>query len=421
MALRKRTLWIGIAVAALIALFVVINLKRDGSKKTSVEVEAVRARNIVSVVSASGSISPKRMVEVSASQMGKVVEVAVEEGDEVAEGDFLLQIEPVPYRQAAERLRAATGSARAELDLSSASRKQAEQELARIRDLRDQDLASPQGLLKAETEFEVARARQEAARGMLLQQEALLRNAEHDLGLTTIRAPMGGVVVELNVEEGETAIVGTMNNPGTVLLTIADLSELEAEVEVDETDVVDLRLGMKAKISIDSYPDTLFAGSVTEIGNSAIRALQSNESVDFKVVVTLDDAIPGAKPGLSATADIIVAEREKALSVPIQSLTVRRVGGDEEKGNEEDEPPADDPTIHKSRTEEEGVFVVREGKAVFTSVETGIAGDRYFEVLSGLADGDSVVSGDFAAIRDLEDGDPVKIKDEKKKNSDEKP
>lgn len=419
MALRKKSLWIGIAVVLVVALFAGINLKRDGSKRTAVEVEPVRTRTIVAVVSASGSISPKRMVEVSASQMGTVVEVAVEEGDEVAEGDFLLQIDPVAHRQAVERLRAATASARADRELAAATRKQAEQELERIRGLREMDLSSPQNLLKAETEFEVARAREEAARGMLRQQEALLRNAEHDLGLTTIRAPMGGVVVELNVEEGETAIVGTMNNPGTVLLTIADLTELEAEVEVDETDVVDLRIGMKAKVSIDSYPDTVFSGSVTEIGNSAIRSLQSNESVDFKVVVTLDDAVEGAKPGLSATADIIVAERVKVLSVPIQSLTIRRVDGEEEDEGEEEQD--DDPTLRTGRSEKEGVFLFRGEKAAFTPVETGIAGDRYFEVLSGLAEGDSVVSGDFAAIRDLEEGDPIKLEKKKKKNSDEKP
>lgn len=410
MALRKKPLLIGIGLAIVIAVFVVVNVRRDASNRTAVEVEKVVRRNIKAVVSASGAVKAKRMVEVSASQMGTVVEVGVEEGDEVAEGDFLLQIDPVAYRQAVERLRAAIASGKADLRLAEATRAQAEQEHERIQRLREQDLASPQDLLKAETDLDIARAREASAGGAVRQQEAYLKNAEHDLGLTTIRAPMSGVVVELNVEEGETAIVGTMNNPGTVLLTIADLSQLEAEVEVDETDVVDIRLGMKAKVSIDSYPDTTFDGSVTEIGNSAIRSLQASESVDFKVVVTLDDPIPGAKPGLSATADIIVAEREDVFSVPIQSLTIRRVG---EEADESDEVLDDDPTIRKTRNEKEGVFVVQGDKAAFVPVETGIAGDRYFEVLSGLDEGDQVVSGDFQAIRDLEDGDAVKVKPKK--------
>jgi len=412
MALRKRTLFIGIAVVVVLGVLVMVNIRRDRANRTKVETETVVSRNIRAVVTASGSISPKRKVEVSASQMGTVVEVAVEEGDVVAKGDFLLRIDPVPYRQAVERLRAAVLSSKADVSLAEANQKQADQEYQRIANLREQDLASPQKYLSAETDRDVAHARREAAVGILRQQEAALRNAEHDLELTTIRAPMSGVVVERNIEEGETAIVGTMNNPGTVLLTIADLSELEAEVEVDETDVVDLRVGMETKVSIDSYPDTTFLGSVTEIGNSAIRSATGTESVDFKVVVTLNDPIPGAKPGLSATADIIVASREQVLSVPIQSLTIRRT-------EEEEEPDAeeildDDPTQETDRAEEEGVFVIRERTAYFTPVETGIAGDRYFEVLSGLEEGDVVVSGDFQAIRDLEDGDPVESLPKKK-------
>jgi HlyD family secretion protein len=410
MTIRRKPLLIGAGLVVLVAVLVAVNLRREARGKTAVEVENVRTRSIKSVVSASGSIQAKRTVDVSASQMGKVVDVAVEEGAQVKEGDVLLQIDPVPYSQSVERLRAAAASARADVELAEATLKQAEQEEERIRTLRTNDLASPQDLLRVETEREVAASRLEAARGLLHQQQASLRNAEYDLGLTTIRAPMTGVVVELNVEEGETAIIGTMNNPGTVLLTIADLSELEAKVEVDETDVVDLHLGMPARVSIDSYTDTLFDGSVTEIGNSAVRSAQTTESVDFNVVVTLRDPVPGAKPGLSATADIIVAEREKVLSVPMQSLTIRRPGG---KSEAEEEILDDDPTALRKKEEKEGVFVVRGRKAVFVPTETGIAGDRYFEVLSGLAEGDTVVSGGFEAIRDLEDGDPVRIVEKK--------
>jgi len=408
---KKKRILIGAGVLLVAAILVVVNLRRERGGRTAVEIETVRTRNIKSVVTASGSIKAKRMVQVSASQMGTVVEVAVREGDEVRAGDTLLQIDAVPHRQAVERLLAAAASARADVELARATLRQAELEETRLRDLHANDLASPQDLLRAETEREVAAARLEAARGLLRQQEAALGNAEHDLGLTTIRAPMSGVVVELNVEKGETAIVGTMNNPGTVLLTIADLSELEAEVEVDETDVVEIRLGMPAFVAIDSYPNERFQGSVTEIGNSAIRSLQASESVDFKVVVTLTDPVPGAKPGLSATADIVVAERENALSVPMQSLTIRRVGGENDKNK--DEVLDDDPTVRRREEEKEGVFVVRSGRARFVPAETGIAGDRFFEVLSGLDEGDTVVSGGFEAIRDLEDEDRVRIAEKK--------
>jgi HlyD family secretion protein len=409
---------VGAGVFLVAAVLVAVNLRHEQGKKVPVEIEIVRTRNITSVVNASGAINPKRKVEVSASQIGTVDEVGVKEGDSVREGDFLLQIDPVPHRQSVERLRAAGSSARADLELALATLKQAEQEEERIRNLREVDLASPQDLLRVETEREVAAARVEAARGTLRQQEALLRNADHDLELTTIRAPMTGVVVELNVEAGETAIVGTMNNPGTVLLTIADLSELEAEVEVDETDVVDLALGMPARVSIDSYPDTTFGGIVTEIGNSAIRSLQASESVDFNVVITLSDPVPGAKPGLSATADIIVAERKSVLSVPMASLTIRRTG--ESENPEADELLDDDPTARKKSEEKEGVFLVRGKRAAFAPAVTGIVGERYFEVLSGVAEGDTVVSGTFEAIRDLEDGARVRIVEKREEEEKEK-
>ncbi|MBN1827052.1 MAG: efflux RND transporter periplasmic adaptor subunit [Candidatus Eisenbacteria bacterium] len=423
---KKRTWWIlGVVIAAVAAL-VFVNLRQDRAKRVDVETETVHRRNIKSVVSASGSITPKRKVEVSASQMGTVTRVAVEEGDEVRVGDFLLEIDPVPYSQAVAQLKASVASSQAELELAEAELDRARRDRERTAFLSEQDLASPQKLLEAETGERVAEARRDAARAALRRQEAALRKADHDLGLTTIRAPMSGVVTSLNVEEGETAIVGTMNNPGTVLLVVADLSELEAEVDVDETDVVDLRVGMDAWIAIDSYPDTVFAATVTEIGNSAVRSAQATESVDFLVKVTLRDPVPGAKPGLSATADIIVAVRENVLSVPIQSLTIRRPdSGEKDAGesaekegeNEEDAVLDDDPTIRRRGDEREGVFLVRDGLAHFTVTETGIAGDRYFEVLSGPEEGDAVVSGDFRAIRDLQDGDPVKVVEKKSDES----
>ncbi len=403
--MNKKPIWIAAGIVLLTALLVAANLKNDRAKKIEVETEKVVRRGIREVVSASGSITPKQKVDVSANRMGTIVHIAVKEGESVDEGDFLLQIDPVQYAQTVEQFRAGIAATRADLEQAAVRLKQAEQELERIKGLREQDLASSSELLKAETEFEVARGKRKTLLARIREQEASLRSGEHDLELSTILAPISGVVTRLNVEEGETAVVGTMNQPGTVLLTLSDLTGLEVEVEVDETDVVGIRPGQDAVITIDSYPDTTFHGVVTEVGNSAIRTARQTESVDFKVVIALDDPIEGARPGLSATADIIVAERASVLSVPIQSLTIR--SGDEEEDDEE-KVEDDDPTVRRKETDREGVFVVRDGKAAFTVVKTGIAGDRYFEVLSGLDENDVVVSGDFKAIRTLEDGDPVK-------------
>ncbi|NNE08457.1 MAG: efflux RND transporter periplasmic adaptor subunit [Gemmatimonadetes bacterium] len=406
--MNRRTVIFLVVFFLVAAGFGVVSLRKESGKRIEVETETVQKRKITAVVSANGSIGPKRKVDVSANRLGTITRIAVKEGDSVEEGDFLLQIDPIQYEQAVAQSRAGIASMRAELDKAAVNLNQATRELERIRMLIDQDLASPQQLLKAETDEKVARAQQRSLLAKLREQEASLKRGEHDLSLATILAPMTGVVVRLNVEEGETAVVGTMNQPGTVLLTLADLSELEAEVDVDETDVIDVALGQRAVITIDSYPDTSFGGAVTEVGNSALRSSRQTESVDFQVVITLDDPIPGAKPGLSASADIIVAIRDSVLSVPIPALTIRRDPALEK--DDEDAPVDDDPTVRRKRNEREGVFVVREGKAYFVPVATGIAGDRFFEVRSGLSAGDEVVIGDFEAIRTLENENAVKIK-----------
>ncbi len=409
--MKKKPIIIAVVAITVITSLVVANLKQDRVKKIEVQTERVAARGIKEVVTASGSIRPKRQVDVSANRMGTITNIAVQEGDRVEEGDFLLQIDPIQYAQTVEQYRAGIAAIRAELEQAAVTLNQAEMEMERIRGLREQDFASPQDLLKAETDYEVARGRRKTLLARVREQQASLKRGEHDLELSTILAPMSGVITRLNVEKGETAVVGTMNQPGTVLITVSDLSELEAEVEVDETDVVDIRLGQKAVVSIDSYPDTTFQGVVTEVGNSALRGNRQTESVDFKVVITLNDAIQGAKPGLSATADIVIHERSSVLSVPIQALTIRALSDTTDDGakQENEEVTDDDPTVKRKRDEREGVFVFRDDRAVFVPVMTGIAGDEYFEVLSGLSEGDSVISGDFKAIRTLKDDDPVKM------------
>jgi HlyD family secretion protein len=310
--------------------------------------------------------------------------------------------------------------------------KLAQDTLARQRELWKQGLTTKENLDRAETE---ARQREIEVQNQQKQMETLrirtgqehanLANARYDLSKVRIESPIDGIVTRRNIEEGETVVIGTMNNPGTQLLTIADMSVIEAEVEVDETDIPSVRLGQPAKVTIDAMPDQTFSGKVTEIGNSPIQAAQTGQrqATNFKVVVTVEGQIPEVRPGFTCTAEITTATRDNVIGVPIQATTVREVTVDE-KGNlvrEERENrrrrrstsagsvEAAELKPGQSRKEIEGVFIIRDDRAVFTPIKTGIAGERYFEVLSGVKEGEQVITGPFSSVRTLEDGDAVEI------------
>ncbi|MFW6200242.1 MAG: efflux RND transporter periplasmic adaptor subunit, partial [Gemmatimonadota bacterium] len=287
---------------------------------------------------------------------------------------------------------------------------------------RDSTLVSRQQLEDAETNLEVAEAQLTAAEHGVEQARAALDEAEDQLARTVIRAPMTGTVTRLNIEEGEIAVVGTMNNPGSLLLTISDLSVVEALVEVDETDLPEIALGDSAAVGIDAFPDKRFRGTVTRIGNSAIRPPGSTAgtgqaaAISFEVVVTLENPPVILRPDLSATADIVTAVREDALAIPIISLTVRSAeeasasAGDGSEGGGAGGAEAVGPD--GVADDVEGVFVVRDGLAHFTPVQVGIASQEYFEVLSGVAEGDVVVGGPYRRIQELTDGGRVEEMDE---------
>lgn len=404
---------IAIAGAAILVLLVVLNL-RSRHSGLEVEAKAIGRRDVTKVVTGSGNIRPRRRVNVSASAMGKVTRVGVEEGQVVKKGDFLLQIDPTPYESSVEQLEAAVRGARASLELEQATLEKARYDYDRAQELRGKDFVSEDQLRDARVAVDIAEAKVKNAAEQLAQYTANLNKARHELEEVRITAEMSGVITALNVEEGESAIIGTINNPGTVLLTIADLSEMEAEVLVDETEVVYVKLGQHAKVTLDAYPDTTFAGRVTEVSNSAVRSQlgMGQVSVDFKVVVTVTDTIPNIRPGLSASVDIVVAEEHDALAAPIQCLTVR-----EEKDVKKTRAAAGAPdTAASSNAGEdeqtgavEGVFVVDHGVADFRRIEVGIVGERYFSIARGLSEGEKVVTGPFRAVRDLHDGDPVKV------------
>ncbi len=397
----KKTLII-VGVIVVIGIFVGLNLRKEGSR-IEVRVTEVAKRNITKYVTASGRIQARRQVDVSASAIGKVTRLAVKEGDYVKKGDFLLQIDPTEYQSIFDRFQASIRSAAATLEMEEANLRKTEYDLERNVTLRQQEVVSEEELRNARLDVDIARAKKKSAEETLSQYKANLRKAAHDLKQVRITADISGVITVLNVEEGENAIMGTLNNPGTVLLTVADLSEIEAEVEVDETEVVLVQIGQEVVITLDAYPDSSFAAVVTEVGNSAIRTQVGlgQSSVDFKVVVTLTDRIPNVRPGLSASAKIRVAEASDALSIPIQCLTVRKRSDFDDDG---DAAVGDD----EHDEEVEGVFVVESGVAVYRPVTIGIAGSNYFQVKSGLEEGAVVVSGPFKSINELRNGDPVK-------------
>lgn len=422
---------VGVAVVASIVTAVVL---RTRDQTVPVRLEAVQRRDLVATVTANGNIRARRSVDISSDVMGRVVELNVQEGDEAETGEVLLRLDPSQYEAAVSRSRASLSQAQAQAAQQRANVIRAEREYERTRSLwnRDSTLVSGQQLDDAETNLEVARAQLTAAEHGVEQARAALREAEDQLARTVIRAPMTGTVTRLNIEEGEMAVVGTMNNPGSLLLTISDLAVVEALVEVDETDLPEIALGDSALVEIDAFPDKRFRGTVTRIGNSAIRPPASTAgtgqaaAISFEVVVTLENPPVLLRPDLSATADIITAVQNDAVAIPIISLTVRDsdeiegtgraategVGSAGRGGEGADSNAEPDPLAGADGSDVEGVFRVRGGEAHFTPVRVGIASQEYFEVLSGLSAGDTVVAGPYREIQDLSDGDRVEPMEE---------
>lgn len=419
--MRARTSWL-LGAGSVLGLVVIVGaiLARREGGGTLVRLEVVAKQDLESVVNASGYVRPHRKVDVQADIMGRVTELNVREGDRVAAGQILLRIDPAATEAALQRSRAALSEARSREAQASAQLIQAERELERMRLLAgaDSTLVSRQTLEETETEYRVRQQMSEAARHGVEQALAAVGEAEDRLSKTVIRAPMDGIVTRLNVDQGETAIVGTMNNPGSLLLTVADLSIMEAVVRVDETDIPRLEVGDSAVLEFDAFPNHAFRGKVTEIAHSAVSspATQSpgmsatqGQAVDFEVVIAIEDPPAGLRSDLSATADIITETKPGVLAIPIIALTVRE---QPEAASLQQEDPvaraAATAVTRRRRSDIEGVFVVRAGEAQFVPVQVGIAGREHFEVLSGLSAGDSIVAGPYEAIRILESGTRVR-------------
>jgi HlyD family secretion protein len=393
-----------------------INKKKHAG--TEVRLETVARRDLVSAVTASGKIEAKTSVDISADITGRIIRIAVREGDLVNKGQFLIQIDPAQYQAAVARAQGVVGSTEATLTQARANLDQAERAWNRARQLTQlgPNLIAPEAAEQARTSYDVAQANWQATRAQLEQSRASLQEARDNLSKTRLTSPISGRVVRLAVEEGEVAVPGTFSRETGLLMTVADLSVILAKVQVDETDVVRLAANDSVQVTIDAYPDTSFTGRVTEISHSAqLTATQTasgsnDRAVDFDVEVTLDNPPRDVRPDLSCTARMVTDTRARALSIPIIALTVR----DHERVPIEDST-MDTTRLKKLGREAEGVFVVREGKATFRPVKVGIAGDEYFEVIDGLREGETIVAGTYQAIRDLKDGARVRAADTTKR------
>jgi HlyD family secretion protein len=475
---KKKKIIIGCVAVVLLAIIAIVSIKSSSKNAVLVQTSKVQRKDVLtSKVNASGSIRAKEFVDLQSEIAGIITDIAVREGDKVTKGQVLLKIDPIQTEADRKARRAnydismadtrnqeiVIANSENELSRSEASLKssradleRAENNLARVESSfkRKQQL-NEEGLLPRE-DYEIAqndlrqtRSQLETAKAMVMQAESSLRvaknnveqrkidlssshlrvrqaeanltSADDQLKKTTLFAPLNGVVTNLAVEKGERAQPGIMSNPQATLMTIADLSIIQAELKVDETDIVNLSLGDSAQIKVDALPNDVFEGEVTEIGNSPIQSSGSStqEAKDFKVVVTLKSPSSKIRPGMSCTGDIVTDTKRNVLVMPIQALTVRDVEVDKDgKYREPDlnRKKSNSGVQAATRSEKtkkkelEGVFVIdKNSLARFRVIKTGITGESEIEVLENLIEGEEIVSGSFQTLRTIKDGTAVKI------------
>ncbi len=454
----KKSTKIWLAVVGLVAIGGIgFQAKKAADDKLVVEVEIKRIerKDLFSVISASGKIKPRTMVDVSAAVSGKVLDVFVREGDEVTKGQPLFKIDPKPFQTQVQQLEASIESAKANIELQKAQLRQSQTQLKRSELLAAQGLVTAEQIERETTGVDVEVARLKSTEQELPRLTASLAEAQHELTKVDVLADIAGTVTAVNIEAGEYAFVGAFNNPATVLLTVANLDVIDAEVEVDETEAIAAQPGQLAELEIDAHRDWIFKGVVTEVGHNPVTKQTGGEreGTSYLVKIAVQDKIPGIRPGLTCSARIRIDERKGALAVPIQALTLRkpktestwRVDAAENAAAHESgysvahaaEPPrtaAQGPSATTSSTaapptapradarlagsdarqrknEEgkvEGVFYVRDGKAWFAAVTIGITGEKDHELLTGLEEGAEIIVGPFKPLRELKEGDRVR-------------
>jgi len=428
-----------------------------------VQTERVKRLAVVAVVTASGEIRPRDYVHITASAFGRITGISVKEGDRVRKGQLLAQLEAVQpaadvraqeaqlaaTERDLESAEAAVGSMEANVRTGQAAvarvraqLERSEQDFERARTLHEEQLISRAAFEQSQADHTVAvaaveeaeardaqahaqlnqaQAQARIARERIEQSRATLDRARDTLTKHTFYAPIDGVVTDLPVSEGENLVVGIQNTPGSLLMTIADLSVITTEVMVDETDIGSVKTGQIAQVRVDAFPERPFTGTVTEIGNTAVirstgmaaaqSLISSQQAKDFKVVITLSNPDANLRPGLSATADVTTETRPNALAIPLQALTIRRqrdIEPPSRSGVTEDADLSTVPAVDP-QAEREGVFVVRDSRAFFQPVETGLSGLSNIEVTSGLQEGDEIITGSYEALRTLQTGARVRV------------
>lgn len=404
--MKRKKLWIlggGLAIV-LIGGLSVAGMKDKGQ---AVQVATVGRENLQAKVSANGKVQAVKKVDISANVMGQVTKLAVKEGDVVKAGAFLMEIDPARSRATADAQAAASEAAAKDWESAKARLQQARSDFSRAEANRKAGIISQSDFEQLRTALATTESAATAAQRRFDQSRAGLRDATIYLAKSTITAPMDGVVTAKRIELGETAVIGVQNQAGTVLLTISDMSKVEAEMEVDEASIPSVKLGQEAQVRIDAYPNQTFQGQVTEVGGSPILKLSANEATKFKVKVWIKNPPLTIKPGLSAQADIYTGSRDQVLAIPFQALVMREI---KLKAGETRQPGAP--------REEEGVFLQEGGKAKFVAVKTGLMGDLSVEVLSGLKGGETLITGPNRALRDLKGGEAVRVEKAKKKDKD---
>lgn len=425
---------VGIAVIAAVVGF---SVNRENRKKTIVQTGKVEKKDLVQVVTASGEVRPRRYVNVGANVSGRLVEINVLEGDPVKKGQVLAKVESERYEAVQRQSEAGVAAARADLQRTEADVAAAKLAFDRAKRMQQDKLIADSAFDQAEAEWKMKTAQVESARRRVAQLQAQLESTRDDLVKTTVISPMDGVVTNLPKEAGE-MVIGAMSFSPTVIMTVADLSVMECEVMVDETDFRNLKLGQEAKIKVDALEGLELTGEVTEIGASALvrgsgsqaatqtalGANTGNQPKDFKVTITIKDPPPNLRPGLNATADITTEKRDKVLAVPVQAVVVREVnkegkvvdpdamatGGAEREGN----------TVAQAAKvkgeEKDGVFLVQGEKAVFKTVKTGIMGETDIEITEGITEGQEIVTGSYRTLRNLKDEARIKVETKGKKS-----
>jgi HlyD family secretion protein len=427
MAVSKRTRIAGVVVAVLLLAGIVgFSVTRDSRSRVAVQTDKVGRRDLVSVVSASGEVKPKRYVNIAANVSGRITELKVLEGESVRRGQVLARIESTRFAADARQSEAGVQALRAELERAKADLEASRLAFERTKAMHDEKLVSDSAFDQADAELKMRAANLDAVRRRIAQGEAAFESSRDNLEKTVVVSPMDGSVTSLQKEEGE-VVIGAQSFQPTVIMTVADLSVMEVEILVDETDIRNVALGQAATVRVDALEGLELQAEVTEIGSSAIprgstvagqaqAASTANQAKDFKVTVTLKDPPASLRPGLNATADITTARRDKAVAVPIQAVVVRELN---KQGKVMDpgalqaadsEPTA--PVAREKGEEKEGVFVVSKGQASFKPVKTGIIGETEIEVTDGLAEGDEIVVGSYKTLRTLKD--QARIKPEKK-------